>query len=375
MRLVRMREEEYINLNPLQTGGRTSANVRITASMYVDGYSVCDYCKGVLHLIEKPPICDLTNELAEFLGMDEARFTTGAREGKFVVMNSLLSPQDAIVFDANRHYTTYVAAERARAKIYEVPNTNYPTYEITPQAYRNTFEQVLKDTGYPPKLALLTHVDGDYGNLTQAKEIGKICKEYNVPFLLNTAYTAGRMPINGKELLADFIVASCHKGFGVPGPIGIVATTHNWTDRIFRKSERHKNKDIELLGCTARAATIACLIAVMPEIKQRIQNWQEEVEKARWFVEKMESLGEIEQVGIKPTQHDLIRFNTPLLNEISKRHRRKGYFLHYELEKRGITGLKPGQTQWFKMSTYGLTWEQIKYLYQAFEEIVKEYWR
>jgi len=373
MRLVRLREEEYINLNPLQTGGRTTAKVRMTASMYADGYSVCDYCKGVLHLIEKPPICDLTTKLAEFLGMDEARFTTGAREGKFVVMHSLLLPQDAVVFDANRHYTTYVAAERAQAKIYEVPNTGYPTYEITPQAYQQTFEQVLKETGKPPKLALLTHVDGDYGNLTQAREVGKICHEYNVPFLLNTAYTSGRMEINGKELLADFIVASCHKGFGVPGPIGILATTNKWVDKIFIRSKKHTNKEIELLGCTARSATIACLITALPELKQRIQNWQEEVKKARWFVEKMELLGDIEQVGIKPTQHDLIRFNTPLLHEISKRHRKKGYFLYHELERRGIIGLKPGQTHWFKMSTYGLTWEQIKYLYQAFEEIITKY--
>lgn len=372
MNLIRTREESFINLNPLQTGGRTNAAVRMTAANYVDGYSVCDYCKGVLHLIEKPPICELTHELAEFLGMDEARLTLGAREGKFAVMHSMLSSGDAIVVDSNRHYTTYVAAERADLKIYEVPNTGYPGYEILPEDYRKTFEMVIRETGNPPKLALLTHVDGEYGNLADAYEVGKICQEDGVPFLLNTAYTAGRMEVKGKDLLADFIVVSAHKGFGVPGTIGVLTTTKKWADKLFRKSVHYPKKDVELLGCTARSGAAACLITALPYVKERVKHWNEEVEKARWFVERMESLGDIEQLGIKPTNHDLLRFKTPLFDKIASRQRKKGYFLYYELEKRGITGLKPGQTAWFKLSTYGLTWEQVKYLFGAFEEIAKQ---
>ncbi|MDI6791761.1 MAG: O-phospho-L-seryl-tRNA:Cys-tRNA synthase [bacterium] len=371
MNLIRTREESYININPLQTGGRTNAAVRLTAANYVDGYSVCDYCKGVLHLIEKPPICDLTRQLAEFLGMDDARLTLGAREGKFAVMHTMLEPGDAIVVDSNRHYSTYVAAERAGAKVYDVPNTGHPAYEITPQAYRNTFEQVLSETGTVPKLALLTHVDGEYGNLADACEVGKICREYEVPFLLNTAYTAGRMEVDGKQLLADFVVVSAHKGFGVPGTIGILAATEKWAERLFRKSTRYPKKDVELLGCTARSGAAACLITALPYVKERVKHWDEEVAKARWFVEQMEGLGDIEQLGIRPTRHDLIRLKTPLFHEITRKHRKKGYFLYRELEKRGIIGLKPGQTEWFKLSTYGFTWDQIKYMFGAFEEIAK----
>lgn len=140
-------------------------------------------------MIEKPPICDLTEDMAEFLDMDEVRITLGAREGKFAVMHTLLDPGDAVVFDSNWHYTSYVAAERVGAKIYEVASTGYPIFEITDEAYRQTFEQVIKETGCPPKLALLTHIDGDYGNLADARAIGQVCREYEVPFLLNAAYS------------------------------------------------------------------------------------------------------------------------------------------------------------------------------------------
>ncbi|MEW6680289.1 MAG: O-phospho-L-seryl-tRNA:Cys-tRNA synthase [bacterium] len=367
--LPRRREEYYINLNPLQTGSRTNKAVRMTALEFIDGYAVCDYCKGVLHLIEKPPICDLTSDLAEFLGMDEVRFTLGAREGKFAVIHALLSLGDVIVCDSNRHYTTYVAAERVGAKLYEVENTGYPEYEIRPQSYREVFERVIKETGSPPQLAILTHVDGDYGNLVNAKEVSKICNEFDVPFLLNAAYTAGRMEIKGKELGADFLVASCHKGFGVPGTLGILATTKKWVDLLFRKSNTYKNKDIELLGCTARSCSIVSLITAMPFVKERIGHWEEEVEKVRWFVKEMESLGGIRQLGIRPKQHDLIRFETPVFAEVAKHHRKRGYFLYHELEKRGVVGIKPGQTDWFKLSTYGLSWDQVKYLFEVFKEI------
>jgi Sep-tRNA:Cys-tRNA synthetase len=303
--------------------------------------------------------------------MDEARVTIGAREGKFAVMHTLLSSGDPIVFDSNRHYTTYVAAERAGAKIYEVPSTGYPRFEIIPDAYEEVFKKVIKEMGRPPKLAILTHVDGDYGNLVDAKRVGQICREYDVPFLLNAAYTAGRMEVNGKELLADFLVSSAHKGFGVPGTIGILATSSKWRDRLFRRSSLYEKKEIELLGCTSRSQSIACLIAALPYVKERVKVWEGEVEKARWFVERMEALGDIHQLGIRPKDHDLIRFETPLLKRIGEEHRKRGYFLYYELERRGIIGLKPGQTSWFKLSTYGLSWDQVRYLFQAFEEIVE----
>jgi Sep-tRNA:Cys-tRNA synthetase len=370
--ITRYREEYFINLNPLQRGGRTNALARKVANNFVDGYSVCDYCKGVLFLIEKPPICKLTIDLAEFLGVDEARIVHGAREGKYIVMNLLIEPGEPIVFDGNRHYTTYVAAERVKAKIYEVPTTGYPYFEVLPEAYEETIKRVIKDTGRPPKLALLTHVDGDYGNLTNAKVVGDICKNYDVPYLLNTAYTAGRMEIDAKKIKADFIVASGHKSLATPGVIGVLGINGKWVDLFLKKSSKYPKKDIELLGCTSRNASAVVLIENIPYLKERVKNFEEEVRKARWFVEKMESLGEIRQLGIKPKKHDLIRFETPLLYEIGEHHRKKGYFLYEELQARGITGLKPGQTNWFKMSTYGLTWKQLNYLFSAFEEIVHQ---
>jgi len=365
----RYREELTINLNPLQTAGRTDAATRRAVSRYVDGYSVCDACAGVLHDVEKPPIKPLVAELCEFLNVDAAITTSGAREAKFAVMHSVCNPGDTIVVDSNAHYTTHVAAENVGLNLVEVQSSGYPEYEITAEGYAGTLDEVRQSTGKPAAIALLTHVDGDYGNLADAAAVAATCHEAGVPFLLNAAYTAGRMPVDVKSIGADFIACSCHKSWGACGPIGVLGVAGEWSEKIFRVHEKFPKKNIEFLGCTARGATIMSLMAALPRVKERINNWATEVENARRFSAHMESLGDIKQLGIKPTQHDLIRFETPLFYEIGKGHRKRGYFLHKELAKRGITGLKPGQTKWFKMSTYGLSEAQLEYVMQAFTEI------
>ena len=63
-----------INIDPLQTGGLLTEAARQTLVEWGDGYSVCDFCAGVLDQIKKPPIHDFVHQaLPEFLGCDEAR--------------------------------------------------------------------------------------------------------------------------------------------------------------------------------------------------------------------------------------------------------------------------------------------------------------
>ena len=50
----------------------------------------------------------------------------------------------------------------------------------------------------------------------------------------------------------------------------------------------------------------------------------------------------------------------------------KGYFLYKALKKRGIIGPFAGATKAWKLNTYGLSWDQIKYLSDSFKEIGKE---
>ncbi len=75
-----------------------------------------------------------------------------------------------------------------------------------------------------------------------------------------------------------------------------------------------------------------------------------------------------------PRKHTLTKADTKdSFDRIAKTHKRKGYFLYDELTKRKITGIFPGATREFKLNTYGLKWDQIKYLADVFKEIAEKY--
>lgn len=362
-----------INIDPLQTGGILTEDARRALVEWGDGYSICDNCGGVLDLIKKPPVQDFVHgALPEFLGADEVRVTHGARESKFAVMHSVAQEGDTIVMDGLAHYSSVVAAQRARLEIRKVPYSERPDYHIDPESYGTTIEETISETGKAPALALLTYPDGNYGNLADAKRIASICHEYDVPLLLNCAYSVGRMPVNAKELGVDFIAGSGHKSMASCGPIGVLGVNGDYAEEVFRKSPTNKNKEIELLGCTARSATLMTMIASFPEVVRRTRNWDNEVADARWFSGKLEDLGLI-QMGERPHNHDLMFFEAPNLYEISTKVKKGRYFLYKELKSRNIHGIKAGLTKYFKLSTFGVGREKLSYIADSFDEIIQKY--
>ncbi|MBI4814447.1 MAG: O-phospho-L-seryl-tRNA:Cys-tRNA synthase [Methanobacterium sp.] len=370
--LNRQTERENLNLNPLQRGGVLPPESRQALYEFSDGYSVCDYCAGRLDQISKPSINSFLEDMASFIGADHARTVHGAREGKFAVMHALCRPGDTVLMDGNAHYTSHLAAERNGLNIVEVPSSEDPEYRIDAEGYRETLDE-LTDMGEDVSLVLLTHVDGDYGNVTDARAIGKIAHDAGIPFLLNCAYSMGRMPIDAKKWNVDFVVGSGHKSMAASGPIGILGVQEEWADLVLKRSNRHQVKELEMMGCTSRGAPIATLMASLPHIIDRVNQWDVEVEKTRYFVSEMEKISGVRQIGVRPTEHDLIRFETPFFHSIAGKHPRKGFYLYEELKKRNIVGIKRGQTQWFKCSTYGYSQEQVHYIANSFGEIAAKY--
>lgn len=372
-----------INIHPIQRGGILTPEARMALIEFGDGYSVCDYClEGRVDLIQKPPIYDLAQDIAEFLNMDEVRFTAGCRHAKWAVMRMIAMPKQTIVLDSLAHYTSYLAAEANQLNIVEVPHNGYPEFKIDVEKYADKFEEVERKTGEPPALALLTHVDYRYGNLADAKRVGEICEEYNVPFLLNTAYSSGVMLVEGKKLKADFIAASGHKSWAASGPIGILASTYEWSGKLFKTSSIRgewsgrgfSKKEIAFFGCSpVFSAPIATLLASFPAVVERVKHWDEEVEKARFFINELEKIEGVRQLGEKPHNHTLINFEALPFYEIARKHRRKGYFLYHELKERKIVGVHPGMSKNFKVNIYGLSKAEVEYVANAFQDIARQY--
>jgi len=381
--LRRDTELKYINVHPIQRGGVLTSEARKALIEFADGYSVCDFCfEGRVDLVETPPVKDFVGDVAEFLGMDEVRFTPGCRHAKWAVMSTMLEKGDSIVIDSLAHYTSYMAAEANNLEVYEVPHSGYPEFRINPESYAEVFEEVRNETGEYPKLALLTHVDYRYGNLTSPERVGKICEEYGVMFMVNTAYSSGLMEINGKKMRADFIVGSGHKSWASAAPIGFVATNYEHVEKLMKTStirgrwsgRGFTKKEIAFYGCSpVFGAPLITFMASFPAVVERTSRWEEEVKKARYFVKEMEKIVGFHQMGVRPTEHTLQNFESLPFHQIARSHKRRGYFLYSELKKRGVIGVHPGLTKNFKINTYGLTEKQIDHVLWAFKDIAEKY--
>jgi len=356
-----------INLMPLQTGGILTDAAEDVLTEFGDGYSVCDFCQGSLCNVTNPPIRDFVQELLpQFLGCEVATITHGAREAKFMVMHSLTKPGDSILVDANRHYTTIVAAERAGLNVVEVPHSGHPEFRVDVNEYAPLIRK------HAPKLILLTYPDGNYGNLPDARRLREITQEYNIPYILNGAYAVGRMPISMEEIGADFIIGSGHKSMASAGPAGVLGMKKKWEETVLKKSGTYSNKEIELLGCTIRGVPLITLMASFPHVKERVSNWDEQVSKAQWFSTELERLG-FKQLGEKPHRHDLLHFDAPVLYEISQRVRERGYLLYKELKERRIWGPQPGLARSFKLSTFAADRQQLEFVIGSFKTILNKY--
>ncbi len=180
------------------------------------------------------------------------------------------------------------------------------------------------------------------------------------------------MPVNGRELMADFISSSGHKSWAAGGGnVGLLSISESWGEKVFKASGKYKVKPLEILGCSSRGSSTIALIASFQHVKERVKNWGSEVENARYVVSELEKIGLV-KIGVKPTQHDVNFFESEVLYKISQTHKDKNFFLYNELKKRGIVGIKAGLTKNFKMSTYGKTKEQLKHLIWAFQDTVEK---
>lgn len=378
------KEEKYINLNPIQRGGVLTEAARKVIEEFGDGYSTCDWCppkEARLDSIERPPIKPFLEDLATFLGMEVARVVTRCREAKFIAFSALGQKGDYVVVDSLAHYSTYLAAELAGLKVKEVPNMGHPEFRIDLDAYEAKIEEVESETGKLPAAVLLTHVDYIYGNFNDPSMVAKICKKKGVPFIINAAYTAGIMPVDGKKLGADVITGSGHKSWAASAPTGILAVSGELSEKILSRSEMvgdwsersFGSKERLCMGCTVMGAPLLTLMASFPHVVERVKHWDEEVSNARYLVEQLERIEGIKQLGARPKEHTLIHLETPGLYEVSQRHKKRGYFLYKELKKRKIVGIQPGLTKHFKLNTYGLGRERVEFVAKTFQEIAKKY--
>jgi len=378
---ARQVNELFINIDPIQAGGRLTADAMKAVIAYGDGYSVCDNCRKPNRLdhISKPPIAEFHRDVAGWLNMDAVRTVPGARRGFQAVANTYVKKGDPVLLTSLSHYTEFLAIEGTGGVVREIPQD--ANHTITADATATKIEEVRREFGRVPVLAFIDHVDYQYGNMHDVKAIAKVAHQYDIPVLYNGAYTVGILPVDGKDLGVDFVVGSGHKSMAAPAPSGVLAATNERAAEVFRTTaiegdvtkRKFGIKEPEMMGCTLMGATLVGMMASFPHVKERVKHFERELQNNRMVLEALLTVSGTKILSEYPRNHTLTRVDTVAsFDTVAQSHKKRGFYFSSALEEKGIVGVIPGATKVWKFNTYGSTPHQASYLADAFVTIAKE---
>jgi len=193
-------------------------------------------------------------------------------------------------------------------------------------------------------LALIDHVDYQYGNLHDFLGLQKLRTSRMVPVLYNGAYTVGILPVDGKALGADFVVGSGHKSMAAPAPSGVLAVTSERAKEVFRTTQiegdvtkrRFGVKEPEMMGCTLMGATLVGMMASFPHVKERVKHFEAELENNRVVMEALLSITGTKILSEYPRKHTLTRVDTlGSFDTIAGDHPKKGFYFSSCTKRQG----------------------------------------
>ena len=82
-------------------------------------------------------------------------------------------------------------------------------------------EKVKSAINEKTKVISIAHITNTIGDIRPVEEIGKICKENNIFFVLDATQSIGHMPFDAQKINVDFLAFSAHKMLGPTG-VGVL---------------------------------------------------------------------------------------------------------------------------------------------------------
>lgn len=153
--------------------------------------------------------------ISKFVGSkpSEIIFTKNTTEAINLVANGLnFKKGDSVVVPNIEHHSNFVPWLNLKKQGVNLKLVEADQYGIIDPS------DVLDALDSNTKLITTTHVSNAIGSVQPIKEIGEIADDNNVLYLVDAAQSAGHMPLDVKNIKADFVSVPGHKG--LLGPIG-----------------------------------------------------------------------------------------------------------------------------------------------------------
>ena len=156
-------------------------------------------------------VFDVRTKIAGFFGLKDFRkcvFTSGITESLNTVIGGLIDSSDHVV-------TTYLEHNSALRPLYRTGCA----LSITDGSLMEIKKAIRKNT----KAIVVNHASNVTGEILELSEIGKLCRENGILLIVDSAQSAGIVPIDMTNDNIDILLWTAHRGLrGIQGLGGII---------------------------------------------------------------------------------------------------------------------------------------------------------
>ena len=155
-------------------------------------------------------------------------FTLNATDAINMALQGMLKPGDHVVTSRMEHNAVtrpLAYLEDAGVRVTKVET--HPAKGADPEAVRAA---ICDDT----KLVVMSHASNVTGALNPIEEIGAVCREMNVPFLVDASQSAGAIPIDVVKMNIDLLALPGHKSMLGPTGTGVLYVSESVSPKPYR---------------------------------------------------------------------------------------------------------------------------------------------
>ena len=259
----------------------------------------------------------LIGKLFNFDNPKKVIFTSNVTDSLNIAMRGILKENDHVITSGLEHNAVWRCLKTLERDI----NIKIDTVECSKDGITNPQDikkYIKKDTA----LIVFTQASNVLGTIQPIREIGAIAREHNIPFLVDSAQSAGAMKIDVKEDNIDILAFTGHKSLlGPMGTGGLIINTDidikplkaggTGGDSAYEYQPDYYPNHLET--GTSNVSGIAGLREAIKFLnKEGIENiHNKEKELTKYALEKLETVKDIEIYGPKDCEKMLsvISFN------------------------------------------------------------------
>ncbi|MCL2079917.1 MAG: aminotransferase class V-fold PLP-dependent enzyme [Oscillospiraceae bacterium] len=174
-------------------------------------------------------IFDTRQKIARFFGAKSGKqvvFTASLTTSLNIAQKGLLNPGDLVVTTPMEHNSIIRPLAQLRARGVHV------SYARCDKDGTLDLDDMEKKITENTKLVIMTHASNVCGTIMPVRSVGEICRKKGALLLVDSAQTAGVLPISVKDDCIDLLAFSAHKGLLAMQGLGGLVLSQETADKM-----------------------------------------------------------------------------------------------------------------------------------------------